>query len=170
MHAEMKRTHVWRRDVLLNITGASIGRSTFVPEDFGEGNVNQHVCIIRTGWWLDPFYLSSFLNSPLGQDQIFSTESGVTREGLNYGMIRGLKVPLAPLLEQDDVVKKIAVMFTRAYTVEKTVQEGLKQIESLEQSILAKAFRGELVPQDPDDEPASLLLERIRRQGTTIAC
>jgi len=50
IHDEMKRTKVHPNDVLLNITGASIGRSTYIPERFGEGNVNQHVCIIRTGW------------------------------------------------------------------------------------------------------------------------
>jgi len=61
MHAEMKRTHVRPDDVLLNITGASIGRSTYVPPCFGEANVNQHVCILRTGWWMIPSYLSNFL-------------------------------------------------------------------------------------------------------------
>jgi len=164
MHAEMKRTHVRQGDVLLNITGASIGRSTFLPEGFGDANVNQHVCIIRTGLWIEPAYLSSFFNSPFGQDQIFSTESGVTREGLNYGQIKSFKVPLAPLGEQERIVSSIANMLSQAHIVEKAVLDGLRQTEYLEQSILAKAFRGELVPQDPNDEPASVLLEEIRAQ------
>jgi len=164
MHAEMKRTHVRPDDVLLNITGASIGRSTYVPPCFGEANVNQHVCILRTGWWMIPSYLSNFLNSPLGQDQIFATESGVTREGLNYGQIRKMKIPFAPLNEQKRVTQRIAEMFARASTAERAVRDGLKQADVFEQSILNGAFRGELVPQDPSDEPASVLLERIRVQ------
>ena len=169
MHAEMKRTHVQPNDVLLNITGASIGRSTRVPEGFGEANVNQHVCIIRTGWWVDPSYLGGFLNSPSGQEQIFATESGVTREGLNYGQIRAFKVPLAPLSEQKQIVKKIIEMFENTYAAEAAVQNGLMQAESLGNSVLAKAFRGELVPQLPSDEPASVLLQRIRSQHATPA-
>lgn len=168
MHAEMKRTHVRPGDVLLNITGASIGRSTYVPEGFGEANVNQHVCIIRTGWWMDPTYLSSFLNSPLGQEQIFSTESGVTREGLNYGQIRSLKIPIAPLNEQKLIGKIIAEMFAKATAVERVVQEELEQTESLERSILSRAFRGKLVAQDPKDEPVHLLLERIRGERSVF--
>ncbi|MEA1863704.1 MAG: hypothetical protein U9N46_00650 [Euryarchaeota archaeon] len=78
LHNQMSRTHVEDFDVLLNITGASIGRSTFVPPSFGRGNVNQHVCIIRFKDYVDSAYISSFLNSPFGQDQIFATQVGVT--------------------------------------------------------------------------------------------
>ena len=60
MHEEMKRTHTFPNDVLLNITGASIGRSAYIPEELPKANVNQHVCIIRTGGRLFPAYLSHF--------------------------------------------------------------------------------------------------------------
>jgi len=171
IHEKMKRTKVHPNDVLLNITGASIGRSTYIPEKFGEANVNQHVCIIRTGWWIVPAYLSHFLNSTYGQDQIFATESGVTREGLNYAQVRSLWVPLAPVAEQKRVVAKIEEMFSIAKQIEGAVKKAREQAERIDQAILAKAFRGELVPQDPNDEPASVLLQRLKtktKQQTTM--
>ncbi|HKZ94938.1 MAG TPA: restriction endonuclease subunit S [Candidatus Bathyarchaeia archaeon] len=164
MHEEMKRTKTHPSDVLLNITGASIGRSTYIPERLTEANVNQHVCIIRTGWWLVSPYLSSFLNSAYGQDQIFSTESGVTRQGLNYGQVRSLKIPLAPLLEQKIVAAKIEEAFSIAYETEKSVERTLKQTNQMRQSILKRAFEGRLVSQDSSDEPAEKLLERIKQE------
>lgn len=66
-HSEMINSQLKARDVVLNITGASIGRCTFVPDDFGEGNVNQHVCIIRSGPNLNYRFLNAYLQSPMGQ-------------------------------------------------------------------------------------------------------
>jgi type I restriction enzyme, S subunit len=82
-------------DVLLNITGASIGRSTYIPSNFPICNVNQHVCLIRLK---DPdkiksYYLSTFLNSYLGQNQIIQFNSGGNREGLNYKQIKEFIFP-----------------------------------------------------------------------------
>ena len=168
MHAEMRRSHVRAGDVLLNITGASIGRSTYAPDSLGEANVNQHVCIIRTGWWIVPAYLSNFLNSPIGQDQIFATESGVTREGLNYAQLRRLKVPLAPLGIQKRVAERIADVLNQINRVSKAVLEATIEAASLERSVLRDAFQGRLVSQDPNDEPASVLLERTRANRMEI--
>jgi type I restriction enzyme S subunit len=164
MHDTMKRTKAYPNDVLLNITGASIGRSAVIPEKLPEANVNQHVCIIRTGWWLIPAYLSHFLNSPIGQTQIFGTQSGVTRQGLNYEQVRRLKIPLAPLMEQNEIVTKIEATYTATGQVEKTIRQNINHVEYLRQSILKDAFGGKLVPQDPDDEPAEKLLERIKAE------
>ena len=164
MHDTMKRTKAYPNDVLLNITGASIGRSAVIPEKLPEANVNQHVCIIRTGWWLIPAYLSHFLNSPIGQTQIFGTQSGVTRQGLNYEQVRRLKIPLAPLMEQNEIVTKIEATYTATGQVEKTIRQNINHVEYLRQSILKEAFGGKLVSQDPDDEPAEKLLERIKAE------
>ena len=163
MHAEMKRTHVKAGDVLLNITGASIGRSTYVPDDFGEANVNQHVCIIRADTCI-PAYLSCFLNSPLGQEQIFAIEAGVTREGLNYGQIRRLKIPLAPLEEQRRIAQLVRELMARNQEARSRLQNVTPLIRQFRQSVLAKAFRGEISERDPNDEPAEKLLERIRQE------
>jgi type I restriction enzyme S subunit len=163
-HIEMERTQTQPNDVLLNITGASIGRSAHIPQELPEANVNQHVCIIRTGWGIAPAYLSRFLNSPWGQDQIFSIQSGVTRQGLNYAQVRNLRIPLAPLPEQEYVVAKIEETLSSAYEIEKTINRGLAHAERLRQGILKQAFEGKLAPQDASDEPAEKMLARIREE------
>lgn len=164
MHAEMKRTHVKPDDVLLNITGASIGRSTFVPHDLGEANVNQHVCIIRTGSWIAPAYLSWFLNSPLGQQQIFATESGVTRQGLNYSQIRRFRIPLAPLKEQGRIANIVEELMTRNRGARVRLERARSVLRQFRKATLAKAFRGQLSERNPKDEPAEKLLQRIRQE------
>ena len=75
-----------------------------------------------------------------------------------------LKIPIIvpPLFEQTEIVRRVEAMFKIADAVEDRYRKAREQLDKLPQSILAKAFRGELVPQDHDDEPASALLERIR--------
>jgi len=102
-HTEMAGTRVQSGDVLLNITGASIGRCTFVPSDLGEANVNQHVCIIRPLARIDHRFLSYFLSSPWGQDQILSSFTGASRQGLGQKELGGIEVPLPPLPEQGHI-------------------------------------------------------------------
>ncbi|MFM6249893.1 MAG: restriction endonuclease subunit S, partial [Dolichospermum sp.] len=90
-------------DILLNITGASIGRSCVVPSNFKIGNVNQHVCIIR----LNPNYISRFiqpyLSSERGQKSILSSSVGSGREGLNFQAIRLFKIAIPTHQEQTKI-------------------------------------------------------------------
>ena len=106
-HAGMSGSQVKSRDVLLNITGASIGRCTFVPDGFGEGNVNQHVCIIRPGPRVDHRFLAAFLSSPMGQDQILSTFTGASRQGLSHSDLGLIRIPFPKIEVQREIVGKI---------------------------------------------------------------
>jgi type I restriction enzyme S subunit len=106
-HAGMSGSQVKSRDVLLNITGASIGRCTFVPDGFGEGNVNQHVCIIRPGPCIDHRYLAAFLSSPKGQDQILSTFTGASRQGLSHSDLGLIRIPFPEIKVQREIVGTI---------------------------------------------------------------
>ncbi len=106
-HAGMRGSQLKPRDVLLNITGASIGRCTFVPDGFGEGNVNQHVCVIRSGPRLDHRFLAAFLSSPMGQDQIFSTFTGASRQGLSHSDLGLIRIPFPKLSVQHEIVGNI---------------------------------------------------------------
>lgn len=106
-HASMSNSQLQPKDVLLNITGASIGRCSFVPEDFGEGNVNQHVCIVRPAPKIDHRYLAAFLSSPFGQDQILSSFTGASRQGLGQKELGLIRLPLPPHEIQMQVVAKV---------------------------------------------------------------
>lgn len=102
-HKEMKRSKVQKNDVLLNITGASIGRCCIFQEEF-EANVNQHVTILRTNKNVLPNFLMHCLISKPVQDQIWSIQSGGTRQALNYQQIKILQIPLpSPSIQQEIV-------------------------------------------------------------------
>ncbi len=104
-HRNSINTEIEIADVLLNITGASIGRSAVANEQVSGGNVNQHVCIIRTvPKRLNPFFLCQYLISEFGQRQIDSFQAGGNRQGLNFVQIRSLIIPFSPtLLEQQKI-------------------------------------------------------------------
>lgn len=99
--AEMSSTRVKSRDVLLNITGASIGRCTLVPDDFPAANVNQHVCILRPKEEeVDPRFLNMVFQSEVVQRAIFSNENGSSREGLTFDQVGNIEIPLPCLAIQ----------------------------------------------------------------------
>lgn len=98
---DMAGTRVKPNDVLLNITGASIGRCAPVPDDLGPANVNQHVAIIRPEREkVDQRFLHAFLCSQATKAAILADEVGSSREALNFEQIAGLPIPLPPLPEQ----------------------------------------------------------------------
>ena len=100
-HATFQDTEIEADDVFLNITGASIGRSALADARVQRGNVNQHVCIIRTNQAeLHPRFLNYFLLSTAGQRQIDSFQAGGNRQGLNFGQVRSFRLPLPPPPEQ----------------------------------------------------------------------
>lgn len=104
IHESMSSTRLRANDVLLNITGASIGRCYYLPKDFTEGNVNQHVCIIRpTSKVLSP-YLYYCLISNEGQQKIELTQTGANREGLSKEDICNFEFDIPPLEEQSRIV------------------------------------------------------------------
>lgn len=108
VHARMRGTHVRPSDVLLNITGASIGRSALVPPSFEtEANVSQHVAILRPLLPQIAPFLHLCVISPYFQKRIMDVQVGVSREGLSMTRLRHFPVPLPPLAEQHRIVAKV---------------------------------------------------------------
>lgn len=162
---KLANVEIEKGDVLLNITGASIGRVNIAPDKFIGGRVNQHVAIIRCmKEKISPKFLHLYLASPEVQKWIEGENYGVTRQALTKGMIEDMIIPIPTLNEQEEIISRIEQLFGYADSIEKQVQEAFEQVDKLTQSILAKAFRGELVPQDPDDEPSERLLEKIQKE------
>ena len=107
VHKAMSGSAVQPGDVLLNITGASIGRVAVVPTEVKVANVNQHVCRIRFGEGTDPAFICLFLSTARGQSQIMGSQFGTTRQGLNYGNVRAIKVPLPSIEEQRTITSAL---------------------------------------------------------------
>jgi type I restriction enzyme S subunit len=97
-------------------------------------------------------------------DDIRRLSSGGVQPNLNLGIIKATRIPLPPLEEQKQIVEELERIFSVNESLEKTINQSLKRAEKLRQSILKKAFEGKLVPQDPTDEPADKLLERIKAE------
>jgi type I restriction enzyme S subunit len=91
------------------------------------------------------------------------------QSGVNKAFLEKYPIFLPPLIEQTEIVHRVEQLFAFADQLEAKVASAKTRIDHLTQSILAKAFRGELVPQDPNDEPASVLLERIKAQRATAS-
>lgn len=166
IHQLMIGTEVHSKDLLLNITGGSLGRCAIVPADFQIGNVSQHVCIIRSILVLSS-YVHTFILSPFFKKTMNITGSG--REGLPKYNLEKMFLPIPPLKEQERIIKEIEHWFTFIDTIEQSkvnLQTAIKQTKS---KILDLAIHGKLVPQDPSDEPASELLKRINPKAQ-ITC
>lgn len=97
-------------------------------------------------------------------EEIRKKAAGGAQPNLNLNKVREISINLPPLEEQTEIVRRVEQLFAFADQLETKVASAKSRIDLLTQSILAKAFRGELVPQDPNDEPASVLLERIKAQ------
>ncbi len=107
VHEDMDGTWVKPKDILLNITGASIGRSCVVPDEFDTANVSQHVAIVRL---VEPelrWFLHLYVISPVFQKMIDDAEVGVSREGLSMGKLKKFVIPVPPVEEQKRIVAKV---------------------------------------------------------------
>lgn len=126
-HASFSSTEIQVRDVLLNITGASIGRSAVADERIVNGNVNQHVCIVRTKPdELNPVFLNQFLISQYGQEQINSFQAGGNRQGLNFAQIRSFAIPLPPTSDEQQRIATCLSSLDALITAEDQNLEALK--------------------------------------------
>ncbi|MBO1264491.1 restriction endonuclease subunit S [Proteiniclasticum sp. SCR006] len=137
----MSNSEVNPRDVLLNITGASIGRCAIVPNDFPPANVNQHVCIIRADEnKLDPKYLMQQILSPRIQNQINSLQAGGNREGLNFQQIRAFDVLIHDYQEQVQIGDFLSTIDSRI-----TNQSSkLDSLQELKKGVMQKIFSQEI--------------------------
>ena len=149
-------------DILISLVG-TIGKVLILPEDSEPGIINPRLIKLSLEERLvDNKYIKAYIESSAVRDFFTLASHGETMEILNLGILRTLPIPVPSLPKQHKIVEEIERHFSIADQIEKTVDQGLKQAERLRHSILKRAFEGKLVPQDPNDEPAEKLLERIR--------
>jgi len=134
-HKKQINTELKDGDVLLNITGASIGRTTVVNKNVEGGNVNQHVCIIRLLEDYSPNYICNYLLSYGGQKQIDSFQAGGNREGLNFEQIRSIKFFIPSFREQSKIASLLSLLEERIATQNKIIEQLQSLIKGIVVSI-----------------------------------
>lgn len=161
----LARSAVYPDDVLMNIVGPPLGQVAVVPKTFPEWNINQAIAIFRAVDGVLPAFICCHLLSPVAQKWLKArskTTAGQTN--LTLEVCRELPFPLPPVDEQQALVLHLTAAIEGTARQNQTIDQALKQSAAQRKNILKAAFSGQLVPQDPGDEPAAVLLERIRAE------
>lgn len=170
--AEGVRTRVKVGDILISIT-ADVGMIGFISKDIGEAYINQHLCLARQNGSYVGAYLAYYLASPTGGlQQLTAAQRGVTKAGLTLGDIRNLMINIPEEDEQTEIVRSVEQLFSFVDQIEQRVNGAQSRVSHITQSILAKAFRGELTAewreQNPDlisgENSAEALIVRIKAE------
>ena len=165
--SHLERSFLSGGELLVVFVGAGVGQVALVPgnDDYFLG---PNIGMVRPySKEISSRYLELFLRSAAGKRLLLLSSKAVAQPSISMGAIRATPIAMPPLKEQAEIVRRIQAAFTRADCVEAEAARARALLNRLEAAILASAFRGELVPQDPDDEPASVLLARISAERAT---
>ena len=143
VHESMSNSQVHKGDVLLNITGGSIGRCHFVDFD-SKLNVNQHVCIIRPNRNITTIFLNSILSSEIGQGQIWFNQQGGGREGLNFQSIKNFSLPLPSISEQKSICDFIDVSTNKIATAISLKEQEIEKLKEYKMSLIDGVVTGKV--------------------------
>jgi len=160
INEEFKRSRLRSGDLLLSIRG-TVGRIVIIPDELEGANITQDSARLSVQPVVNRDYVLWYLRSEMAQQRMKGSTKGVAVRGINIGDVRALQLPLPSREEQNEIVRRIEKLFAFADRLEARNTAAHAQVDKLTPSLLAKAFRGEMVPQDTNDEPASVLLDRI---------
>lgn len=145
--------------LLIALYGATVGKLGILDFDSA---TNQAICCIYQNENYNKNFLFYYLL--FKKEYLVNQGKGGAQPNISQEIVKALIVPIPTLDEQKQIVKEIEKRFEVADEVERVIAENLEKAEQLKQSILKKAFEGRLVPQDPTDEPASILLQKIKSE------
>lgn len=167
--SELRKSQVQPDDVLMNIVGPPLGKVAIVPSDHPAWNINQAITLFRpsdrvSARWI---YIVLCEGAPI-REILNSTKGSVGQVNISLSQCRAFEFPVPSSDEQVEIVRRVDTLFAFADRLEARLQVAQTATDRLTPSLLAKAFRGELVPQDPNDEPASELLKRLAAAPATL--
>lgn len=167
---ELRKSQVLPGDVLMNIVGPPLGKVAIVPPEHAAWNINQAITLFRPSARISSKWIYFVLceGAPI-RDVLNRTKGSVGQINISLSQCRAFELPVPPLAEQTEIVRRVETLFAFADRLEARLQAAQTAADRLTPSLLAKAFRGELVPQDPNDEPASELLKRLASSTTTVS-
>jgi len=163
----LKKHRAFAGDLVIAALGGNPPRSCIVPDFVGPAVVKADCIRCKVFSSLLSSYINIVLNAEPTRKRTASLLHGIGRPRLNLAEIKSIVIPLPSLLEQGQIVSEVEQLLSVISQLEVTIGANLKRAERLRQSILREAFAGRLVPQDPTDEPASVLLERIRNESSS---
>jgi type I restriction enzyme, S subunit len=159
----LKRSKVFPGDVLMNIVGPPLGKVSIVPALYPEWNINQAIAVFKVkDKTYNKFLAYVLMSEKTLADIIGKAKATAGQFNLTLEICREIVVPVPSLDEQHEIVRRVEILFAFADRLESRYQKARAKCDQLTPALLEKAFQGELVPQDPNDEPASVLLERIK--------
>ncbi len=161
--SQYSRTRLKGGEVLITIRG-SVGETCIVPSSMEGNNISREVALIPVAHGISAAFIMYFLKSNQAAEYIKKNTKGVAQTGINLRDLKRLPSPSIDEEDQREIVCSIEAALTKMSRLEAEVQNSLKMIDRLDERILAEAFAGKLVPQDPDDEPGGALLQRIRHE------
>ena len=144
-----------------NVATVPLGTSFFLGPNIAMARAESDAVSTR--------YLELFLRSPSGRDMILAASKAVAQPSLSMETIRQTPIAIPSTVEQHEIVRRLDAQLEGIDALEADIDLNLQKAEALRQSILKRAFAGELVPQDPADEPGSELLARIRAEREAVA-
>jgi type I restriction enzyme S subunit len=165
----LARSKVYPGDVLMNIVGPPLGKVSIVPDSYPEWNINQAISIFRTNLISSRFLATYLAHEDTVRVMMKKSKATAGQFNLTLEICRETLIPFCGKNEQAEIENLIDAKTFGIDQLDQTITTALQQAEALRQSILKKAFSGQLVPQDPSDEPASVLLERIRLEKAALS-
>lgn len=166
---ELTRSITYPNDILFNIVGPPLGKVSLVPTKYPEYNINQAVVLFRSNkYYSQKFLMYVLLNRSIINWILKTGKATAGQTNLKVSACREQPLPICSVEEQDQIVQEIESRLSICDRLEDTIIENLQKAEALRQSILKQAFEGKLVPQDPNDEPAEKLLERIKQEKIKV--
>jgi type I restriction enzyme S subunit len=162
--AELKAFSVLTNDIIISRSG-TVGEICCVPEKMEDALISTNLIRVRLNQnIISSKYFVYLFQGGAVRDQVKELCKGSTRAFLNQTILNSLNFPFCSPAEQNKIILQIESRLSVCDKMEESITQSLVQAEALRQSILKKAFEGRLVPQDPNDLPASVLLERIRAE------